>query len=46
VKTLLSEAAGGAATVATPTVLPGVVDIRFQPLTIATCSRRAPRRRR
>jgi HK97 family phage major capsid protein len=35
VKTLLSEAAGGAATVATPTVLPGVVDIRFQPLTIA-----------
>lgn len=35
VKTLLTEAAGGAATVATPTVLPGIVDIRFRPLTIA-----------
>lgn len=36
IKTLLSEAAGGASTVMTPTVLPGVVDIQFQPLTIAS----------
>jgi len=36
IKTLLTEAAGGAANVATPSVLPGVVDIRFQPLTIAS----------
>jgi len=35
IKTLLTEAAGGAANVATPSVLPGVVDIRFQPLTIS-----------
>lgn len=35
IKTLLSESAGAAAAVATPTVLPGIVDIRFQPLTIA-----------
>jgi hypothetical protein len=45
-KTLLTEAAGGAATVATPTVLPGVVDIQFQPLTIADLFPQGSRRRR
>jgi HK97 family phage major capsid protein len=33
-KTTLSEAVGGADLVATPIVLPGIVDLRFQPTTV------------